>query len=212
MSLTTTTLSSAMSATDQFVVVASASSFAAGSFLMIDEEQLQIRQDYVSGTTVNVRRGINGTLPQAHPASANVKMGLGSDFTGPNASVVAPYPLAGKRRRIASYSASGAISLPAGSEDVVAILNGTSTINMTLAAPTQDQDGAIVYVIGNGKSASTLAVAGNNGVGNAGSGYRTLTFQTGGQVCVPLMACNGNWVALNGPYTGTSTSISVALS
>lgn len=212
MSLTTTTLTASVASTDEAIVVSSATGFAANSIVKIDEEFMQIPSTYTSGTTIPVLRGKNGTVNSAHPSSANVVVGLPSDFMGPNATVVVAYPLSGKRRKVQSYSASGAIALPLGNEDVVAILNGTSTLTMTLAAPTKDMDGAIVWVVANGKSASTVAVSGNDGVGNAGAGYRTLTFQTGGQVSVSFVACNGEWVALNTPITGTSTAISVAIS
>jgi hypothetical protein len=56
-----------------------------------------------------------------------------------------------------------------------------------------------------------LAVSGNNGIGNAGAGYRTLTFASGAKQMIPLMAANGDWVQVS-VYAGTTTAIAVTLS
>lgn len=210
MALTTTTLSSAVSVSDGSIVVASATGFAAGSFVLIDQELLKVVQTYVSGTTIGVLRGQNGTVTAAHVASANVTVGLASDFANPVAETDTTYPTA-RGRTVTSYSASGAIALPAGGSDAMAILNGTSTLAMTLAAPTKDMDGTLLYIVGNGKSASHVDVAA--GYGNAGSGYTVLTAQNAGLVGFTLCACNGFWVIVGAPpITGTSTKVSIAIS
>lgn len=211
MALTTTTLSSAVATSDLQIVVANATGFAAGYLIKVDQEFMRVKSTYSSGTTIPIDgRGLNGTIVAAHVASANVTVGTGTDWADPAASTIVAYPLSAIRRNLISYSASGAITLPTKGEDMVAVLNGTSTLTMTLASPGKDIDGAKLTVIGNGKSASTVAYT-TTGYGNAGASYVTFTFQTGGQVAIQLMACNGIWVVLNTPITGTSTSISVAI-
>ena len=84
MALATTTLSSAVVVTDTSIVVASATSVAAGRLVLVDGEFMQVTQDYVSGTTVNVVRGQNGTVTTTHAASANVTHGAAADFTVPS--------------------------------------------------------------------------------------------------------------------------------
>jgi len=96
---TTTTLSTAVSASDSAstVVVASATninapalpfsqgglgspSAAALTLLMVDNELMRVNG--VSGTTISVERGYNGTTASAHAASAKVYVGPASYFTG----------------------------------------------------------------------------------------------------------------------------------
>lgn len=210
MALATTTLSAAVLAGDSVISVASATSMAAGRLIRIDGEVLKVAGAYVSGTSVPVLRGQDGTVTAAHASSANVVHGLASDFSGPadGSDDSVSYP-ARPARKVSSYSASGAITLPAAGSDAVAILNGTSAIAMTLANPTSDMDGSILTIIGNGKSASTVTYTA--GFGNAGSAYDVITMQTAGQVSVSLMAANSIWVVLNAPITGTTTALSVAI-
>lgn len=211
MALATTTLSSAVALNDIFIAVASATSVAPGRIIICDGEQMTVVQSYVSGTSVGVLRGRGGTATKAHPSGANVVHGLATDFADPG---VGGFPINWpnmRTRTTASYSASGAIALPAPGTDAVAVLNGTSTLTMTVAAPTKDMDGCILYILGNGKSASTVAFDATNGLGNAGSGYDVITMQTAGQTCMPVIACNGFWLAMNAPITGTSTALSVAV-
>jgi|GEM_PF-3543820 len=210
MALTTTTLSAAYTAGANVLTVASASGFAAGNIVKIDEEEFVVASTYVSGTTIPVRGGQNGTFATAHVSSANVVTGLGSDFANPNATVLTAYALSGRRRKVLSYSASGAITLPLAGEDMVAVIIGTSTLTMTLASPTTDNDGSVLTIIGNGKSQSTVAYT-TTGYGNAGANYVTATFQNGGLVAFQVMAMNGFWVVLNAPWTGTSTSLSIGI-
>jgi hypothetical protein len=211
MALTTTTLSSAVAVDDNEIVVASATGFSAGSQIRIDDEWMQIVQSYSSGTTIGVLRGRNGSAVVAHVASANVTVGTASDFDSApqngayGSSIVPP----ARARRVVSYSATGAIALPNAGEDVVAVLNGTSTLAMTVAAPAKDADGSILYIMGNGKSASTVTFAG--GIGAGSSSYDVATLQNAGQVGISVMAVNGAWVLLNGPITGTSTALSFAI-
>jgi len=207
MALTSTTLSSAVAVSDTTIVVASATGFAAGSFVIIDQELLKVVQTYVSGTTIGVLRGQNGTVTGAHVASAVVTVGLASDFATPAAEVDITYPTV-RARTMTSYTASGAITLPTAGSDTVAVINGTATLTMTIANPTKDMDGCILYVISGGKSVSTVTYTA--GFGNAGSSYDVATLPAGGQTAMQMIACNGFWLLLS-PMTGTLTSAVPAL-
>lgn len=84
MAYTRTTLSAAVSATDTSILVASATSFAAGNRLIIDQEEMVIAKGYASGTTVPVQRGQNGTATKAHASGAGVAQGIGAaDWADP---------------------------------------------------------------------------------------------------------------------------------
>jgi len=186
MALATTTLSSKVLVTDTSINVAANTSIAVGRLIRIDGEFMQVSAAWgttaypTSGTLVPVLRGKDGTTTAAHPSGANVTHGVAGDLmlppvgeefsvTNPAAPCIPNY----------SYGIAGALTLGgAGAVGPQAfhVINGTNALAMTLAAPTADMDGQIVIVASNGKAAHTLAVSGNNGIGNAGAGYRTLTW------------------------------------
>lgn len=195
----TTTLSAAVGVNDVSIVVASATSFVAGAFVRVDQELMKIGSSYVSGTTIPVQRGQDGTVTAAHKVTANVTANLGSDFTtegGNAAQTFTQYP--GVRSRlITSITASGAIPIQPPGSDQVVMLNGTSVIAATLANPTKDMDGDILYVIGNGKAAHTITYTA--GLGNGGSSLDVGTAAGGNLCAVQFMACGGFWVHVGLP-------------
>jgi hypothetical protein len=191
MALTTTTLSAACGQTDVSIAVTSATSFVAGMFVKVDDEVMQIAKNYVSGTTIPVQRGLDGSKQTTHVSSTNVTIFLASDET-PSAQTVVQFPTAGTPRRKLYYAAAGAITLPNAGEDMVAIIIGTSTLAMTLADPTKDMDGSFLYIISNGKGAHTVTYTG--GVGAGGTTMDVGTYNTTEQTGCALMAANGKWV------------------
>lgn len=212
MALTTTTLAAAVAANDTQITVAASTGFVANQIVKIDQEFMAIGAAYtaaVNGVNVPVRRGQNGTVAQAHPITANVITGAGTDFAGPLPTVTAGYPLSARARVVTSYTADGAITLPTPGSDSVAVLNGTQALAMTLAAPTADMDGCILTVIGNGKAAHTVTAAGGFGLGS--TGYTVGTFDTNAQCSIQLMACGVAWVFLGSPLSGTLTGVDVAI-
>lgn len=206
MSLNTTTLSSACLIGDRQIVVASATGAAAGTYARVDDEVMVIQKSYVSGTSIPVLRGQDGTYAVAHPATSNVTFFLGSDEV-----VIAPqtspqFPIAGRGRPMLSYTVAGAITLPAPGADMVALINGTNALAMTVAAPTKDMDGCVLTVIGNGKAAHTVSFPVGVGIGAGGSGVDVATFASGGQQSLQVMAANGVWVPLPSFMGGSSLS------
>jgi hypothetical protein len=202
MALATTTLSSAVAVTDSEIVVASATSVAAGRIVLVDGEFMQVLQSYVSGT-----RGQNGTATAAHVASANVTHGAAADFTvaAPGTSNLRPGLVA---FTTTSYSAAGAVSFGV-AQWTTAVINGTSALAMTLANPDSSQDGIYLNIVGNGKAAHTVTYTA--GLGDAGSGYDVGTFDGSGQCSMLLVAANSIWVPCPSPFSGTLTSIDVAI-
>lgn len=206
MSLTTTTLSSAVLAGDTAINVTSATGFAAGGYVQVDQEFMRIAKSYVSGTAIPVVRGVNGTFNSAHPSSTNATTGAGSDFADPSATKDVAYPLAARRRKLISYSAAGAITLPASGEDMIAIIDGTSALAMTIAAPGKDLDGSILYVAGNGAANHTITFTG--GLSGAGTSYDVITVNATAPIVVMAMAINGLWNSMVAtPMAGTVTNI-----
>lgn len=203
MALTRTTLSAAVAINDSSIVVASATGFAAGNFILIDQEVLQVAKNYVSGTTIPVSRGQDGTVSAAHKITAGAVTFLASDEAGPGAQTFTQFPRV-RGRDVASYTAAAAVTLPTPGNDMVAILNSTVALAMTLAAPTADLDGSILVVIGNGKAAHTLSLPAGVGLGAGGSGVDVGTFAAGAQQSVVLMAANGVWVPYPSFFGGSS--------
>jgi hypothetical protein len=78
-----TTASAAIGINDTSILVASATSVAAGRVIWCEREQMVVLSSYVSGTTVPVQRGVN-SVTSTHPSGALITHGLPSDF-GPMA-------------------------------------------------------------------------------------------------------------------------------
>lgn len=209
MAATTTTLASAVAVTDVSIVVTSATGFAANSSLIVDGENMRVGSSYVSGTTIPVSRGRDGTATKAHVSGANITVELGSDLSGPPPAVIPQWPNV-RGRQVLSDSAANAIPLPNQGSDMFFVINGTTARAMTLAVPTKDMDGTFLWVASNGKAAHTLTLAGG-GTGNAGAGYTVYTFTTAAQETVALVALNGIWQQQSSLLSGTLTALLVAI-
>ena len=210
MALVHTTNSAAIAAGDTSIVVASATGFSAGYLVRVGDEMMRVGGGYVSGTIIPVLRGQDGTQVVAHAVTSGVVCGIASDWASyAGAQTVTQYPLAGKTRRITTYGAAGAITLPTAGTDEVAVINGTSALAMTLAVPTKDLDGTILYIIGDGKAAHTVTAAGGFGAGS--TGYTVGTFDTNAQCGITLIAMNSVWVPISSPLSGTLTGMDIAI-
>ena len=208
MALTTTTISAAVAVNDTSITVTSATGFAAGSSVLIDQELMKVAQSYVSGTTIPVLRGQDGTVTAAHKASANCSVGLASDFANPVATTSITYATV-RGRTLTSYSAAGAIALPTAGADAVAVINGTNALAMTLANPTKDMDGSMLWIAGNGKAAHTVTYTA--GFGNGGSSYDVFTFASGANNGIALIALNGIWNLQQSLIGGTATAVTATI-
>jgi len=205
MALVHTTNSAAIAAGDTSITVADATGFLAGYIVRVGDEMMRVSGGYVSGTSIPVIRGQDGTLVVAHGITTGVVCGLASDWASTEgAQTTTQYPLAGKTRRISTYGAAGAISLPLAGTDEVAVINATSALAMTLAAPTKDLDGSILIIIGDGKAAHTVALPAGVGLGAGGSGVDVGTFSANAQQAVVLMAMNSVWVPFPSFMGGSS--------
>lgn len=192
MSQTNTTLSSAMLQTDVSIVVASATGFAANQIVRVDGEWMKVAQNYSSGTTIPVIRGQDGSIQVAHAKNARVATSATlTDFIAPpggtdeaNTTPTQPgFPLK-------SYGVAGAIDV----RQHVAIITGTSALAMTLADPTPDMDGQMLFIISNGKANHTVTYT--TGLGAIGANADVATFPSGAQSCAFLMAANAVWCAV----------------
>jgi hypothetical protein len=205
MSLTTTTLAAACGVNDQIISVTSATGFAANQPIRVDNEQMRILSTYSSGTLIPVRRGLAGSSVSAHPVKANVTTGPASDWNNPEAQTVVQYPNV-RARQVMSYAASGAITLPTEGADMLAVLNGTSALAMTIADPGKDLDGSRLMICSNGAAAHTLTFA--SGLSGASTSYDVITINSSAPTCVEVVAINGYWQPIcQPPMGGTVTNL-----
>lgn len=207
MSLTKTTLSAALSATATTMTVTSATGFAAGDLCKIDQEFVRISKTYTSGTTIPLDgRGLNGGVVSAHVSGTNVETtATATDWASAPPQGVVPYPITSPGRTMSTYSAAGAISLPTPGNDAVAIITGG--FDYTVAAPTTDMDGSILYILSNA-AATTNTVTFTGGLSGAGTSYDKITFNTSAPVMLMAMAVNGLWVSPSAvAIAGTVTNL-----
>ena len=205
MALATTTLSSAVAVDDTSVVVASATSFDAGRLVLVDQEVMQVAQNYTSGTTVDVLRGVNGSATVAHVVTSNVTHGDATDFSTAASQEIIGYQ-ASRATVISSITATGTLTLPKAGTDARVILNGTSVIALTIPVPTKDMDGTLLTIVGNGAAAHTLTFTG--GLSGAGTSYDVVTTNSTAPIVMQAVAANGLWNSFVAtPMAGTVTNI-----
>lgn len=209
MALATTTLSSAVALLDKQIVVASATSVAPLRLIRIDDEVMQVTKDYVSGTTVTVLRGLDGTRQTAHVTTANVVHGLASDFALAGAQTSGTYPTQ-RAVLIQSITATSTLTLPPAGTDLRVILNGTNAITLTVPVPTNDMDGCVLEIASNGVVAHVPTFTG--GFGGVGAGYTALTVAVGAKLYIRCIAVNGAWNIQSAPaWTGTVTKVTAGI-
>ena len=205
MALATTTLSSAVAVAATSVVVASATSFAAGRLVLVDQEVMQVAQNYTSGTTVDVLRGVNGSAPVTHVVTSNVTHGDATDFSTAASQEIIGYQ-ASRATVISSITATGTLPLPKAGTDARVILNGTSVIALTIPVPTKDMDGTVLTIVGTGAAGHTLTFTG--GLSGAGTSYDVVTTNSTAPIALTAIACNGLWNSFVAtPMAGTVTNI-----
>ncbi len=208
MALATTTLSTALTVDANSIVVASATSMAAGRIVLIDQEVLQVVSSYTSGTTVPVLRGQQGSKTSAHPLTAAVTHGLASDFAvpGPGASVT--YQVSGRPVQVSSVTTtSTSLALPPAGTDMRVIINLATAIALTVPVPTKDMDGTQLVIIGSAIGVQH-AITFTGGLNGASTGYTVWTAAATGSTCLVAYACNGMWMVPSAPaWTGTVTKL-----
>lgn len=191
MALTSTTLASACANTATTISVASATGFAVGNFVLVENELMQ-QTAAATGVVIPVRRGLDGTVQATHASAAFACTGLATDFPGPapgQCITYGPYAPDGQMAGYFTYSAAGAIATTPG----IHVLNGSAAIAMTLAAPTGAQEGAILIVESKNLHANTVT-ASPIFLGAANAGGIATVAATGGNLT--LKACGGKWTVL----------------
>lgn len=201
-----------MGVNDTAALLASITGVALGIGIVIDGEEMKVIGPVpaVATTPVPVLRGQEGTFNQVHPIAAQVKI-----LTKPSAQSSGDYPAIGSPGSLGlsvpaapvlerrSYSAAGAIVLPTLGNNMLAILNGVAALAMTIANPSIAQDGARLFVMGNGKAAHTVTYAA--GMGNVGATADVVTMAAAQAQALEYVACGGFWV-----FSGINTAVAGA--
>lgn len=210
MALTTTTLSVAAGQTDRNITVTSATGFAAGYQIRVDDEYMEVDKSYTSGTSIPVLRGRNGSAQAAHAIKSSVTVGTGTDWSNPGAGA---FSTEGARLRptiIQTYGATGTMTLPPPGCDLRVILAGTAAITLTIPVPTRDIEGAQLVIVSDGAAAHVPTFTG--GVGGAGSSYDAFTFNSSGKLALVCYAAGATWQMVAAPgLTGTVTNITAGV-
>lgn len=190
MSITATTLSAAVAASDLTIKIASATGATVKNLININGEYMVQTAD-ADGTVLAVgKRGQEGTYNQAHASGSVVLMGLPSDFPSapPGTNLVTPYAPAWT---IASYNAAGAITVPTTKQNVFVKLKAGSGAAMTIGDPGYGVEG--VEMIIQAEDAQAYTLTNTTGFNGGGSGGDVGTF--GGAVGdnIHLKAVSATW-------------------
>jgi hypothetical protein len=139
MALTNTTLSAAVAFNDDSIKVTSTAGFADQQLIRVDNEFMAQAGPAV-GTTVKVRRGLEGTAQVAHGILADVVSGLTGDFPAPRpGSPVPVLPLLSGRNTIGTDVTIATADLPKG--DLIYVITKATAAAITLGAPSKAQNG-----------------------------------------------------------------------
>jgi hypothetical protein len=191
MAKVSTTATSAIGVNDTSIAVTSATGFAPGAIVKIDQEVLKVQQAYISGLSIPVLRGRDGSATATHKVSAIVVVQGAADLPSPLAPTTVTAFSATKARVFTSYSAAGAITVQQPGVDQTVELLGTVALAMTLASPSVDMDGDQLTIISAGKAAHTVTYAA--GLGGVGGTADVLTFAATQGQAFTLVAAGGFW-------------------
>lgn len=128
MALTTTTLAAACGLNDMTIRVTSATGFTPQQLIRVGDEMLAQNAAGSNGTTISVRRALEGTIATAHASGAVVQTGTGADFAAPPpGEVVAPTPSDASPVRQVTVTLTHAqiLTLPSQSVTIVPAPGGT---------------------------------------------------------------------------------------
>lgn len=188
MSQTKTTLSQALTASANLMIVAAATGAEVGGYAKIEDELAQVAS--INGLNVGLKhRGCEGTLAAAHAANCPVVFCAAEDLPG---SGPRQTPNNLPTRDIKSYSASGAIALPNGRDMIACIgIGATSPVHaMTVADPPKNAHGALLHIVNMSAAANTVTLTTGYGGSNA-----TDVFTFSGAIgdTITLLSLNGTW-------------------
>jgi hypothetical protein len=193
MALTSTALAADLSASSLKIRVASATGFAVGRIIRIDNEFME-QTAAASGVVIPVKRGVMGSATLAHDTLADVTVGLPEDYPAvPPGNRLATEP---SKFTMITVGENGTFAAPGGGDGLVVLKKATALGTTTLTDPTLAQDGTTL-VVTNGTAAGHV-ITGTFRDGTTGA-HTTATYEAFAGATMTLVAQDGGWnvVALN---------------
>lgn len=189
MALTNTTLSAAVAFNDDTIKVTSTSGFADGQVIRVDNE-FMAQAGAAVGTTLKVRRGLEGTAQVAHGILADTVTGLPGDFPAPRpGSPVSVPPMLTGRNSLGTDVTITTADLPKG--ELTYVITKATAAAITLGAPSKAQNGLLMTIRSATAAAHTVTLAAGF-YGDAGSSdIATFAAKVGASMTIEANA--GTW-------------------
>ncbi len=192
MAITLTTLSAALTATADAMVVASTTGAAVGKPVRIGDEWALVAELPGGGLVRLAWRGSRGTLAKAHTTAEPVAFYASHediDLPGPREHDAAEI----YDHVVNSINADGAITVPA--RNTILLVTKGSACAMTLAAPSKDSDGVFLHIISRTAYAHTVTYTPGFQGDTTSSDVATFAAKKGANLL--LRAVAGEWVCVN---------------
>ena len=191
MALTNTTLAAAMGANDMQLKVTSATGFAVGQLVRVDNEEM-LQTAAANGVYIPVRRGLDGSAQVAHGILADVATGLTTDFPSPPLGKTALFPVDTARISIGVDTTFTAADF---SQDTTYVITKATACAVTLGAPSKAQNGLKITFRSATAAAHTVTYAAGF-LGDAGSSdIATFAAKIGAMLVIEANA--GTWGAVS---------------
>lgn len=214
MTITATTLSAAIGATDTSLVVASAAGITAPNFqtaagityLYIEQEQLLVI-GAPNGTTIPVLRGQGGTQAVAHASGAQVQIGLPTDFFKYSevlGDIQSSLYVGGARKQNAIFLTGSADAVDA-TKPGYYVIKRAGVDAITLATPLAAAEGNIIEIWSDTANAHTVTAASTNFAVGAAANKTVATFPARPGAGIALRVCNLNYHLMYTSGTGTNS-------
>jgi len=189
MALTNTTLAAAVAFNDDTIKVTSTAGFADQQLIRVDNE-FMAQAGAAVGTTIKVRRGLEGTAVVAHGILADVVSGLTGDFPAPPpGSPVPVQPNIIGRNTLGTDVTINTADLPKG--DLTYVITKAAAAAIVLSAPSKAQNGLRITFRSATAAAHTVTLAAGF-YGDAGSSdIATFAAKVGASMTIEANA--GGW-------------------
>ena len=195
MALTQTTLAAAVGVNDSTIKVTATTGFAVGNLIRVDNE-VMAQTAAASGTSIPVRRGLEGSAQVAHGILSAVATGLTTDLPNPSPGLIVAVKAGDPARVTLGADATlGAADLNiAGTTYVIAKATAAA---ITLGAPTVAQDGLTLVFISATAAAHVITATGLFDDGVTGGSKNAATFAAFIGATIVIQANRGKWAVVS---------------
>jgi len=196
MALTSTTLASAVGANDMQIKVTSATGFAAGNVIRVDNE-VMVQTAAASGTFIPVRRGLEGSAQLAHGILSAVTTGLSSDLANPPVNQFTLVKGGDPARITLGADATITAADLTSQSGIVYVLAKATAAAITLGAPTGAQDGLTIQFVSATAAAHVITATGLFDDGVTGGSKNAATFAAFIGATAIFQANRGKWATVS---------------